>query len=88
MGLIAGLRMTAPQFLWSRFCLRGFSNEGVPDCAQQSKAMIFRFVERTSCSMKAAQLVSEHGCRVLDVDKFDTTEELIGEILEGLKPPR
>jgi hypothetical protein len=50
--------------------------------------MIFRFVERTSCSMKAAQLVSEHGCRVLDVDKFDTTEELIGEILEGLKPPR
>lgn len=34
---------------------------------------------------KTAQLVSEQGCLVSNVDKFGTTEKLIGDVLNSLE---
>lgn len=53
---------------------------------QKGKAMISMVIERTLLfEEKTAQLVSDHGCPVLNVDKFDTTEQLIAEVLSNLE---
>jgi len=55
---------------------------------EKSRAMISRFLERTLLfDQRTAQLVRDHGCRILDVDKYRTTGDLIGNIIDGHQPP-
>ena len=59
---------------------------GFQTADEKSKAMISMVAERTLLfEEKTAQLVSEHGCPVLNVDKFETTEKLIGEVFSKLE---
>jgi len=80
---VAAVWLTAsPDTLRSRI----YEKSGFLTASEQNRAMISRFLERTLLfDRKTAQLVSEHGCRVIDVDAYKTTEELTGNIVEYLK---
>jgi 2-phosphoglycerate kinase len=66
---------------------RIYEGSGFLNANEKSQAMISRFLERTLLfDQRTAQLVREHGCRVLNVDEYDTTDDLIGAILDGFKP--
>jgi len=65
---------------------RIYEGSGFLNANEQNRGMISRFLERTLLfDRKTAELVSEHGCRVLDVDEYKTKEELIGGIVDCLK---
>ena len=70
---------------------RIYEGSGFLTANEKSRAMISRFVERTLLfDQRTAQLVSDHDCRVLNVDEHKTTEDLIGSIIDGIRstPPR
>jgi len=65
---------------------RVYEASGFQNTSEQNRGMISRFLERTLLfDRKTAELVSEHGCKVLDVDEYKTTEDLIGGIVDCLK---
>lgn len=52
----------------------------------RSRAMISSFLERTILfDQKTTQLVSEHGCKILDTDKFATVDDIVGEIVSQFR---
>jgi 2-phosphoglycerate kinase len=72
----------SPDTLRSRI----YEGSGFITAGEQSRAMISRFLERTLLfDQKTLQLVVEGGCRVLDVDKYKTTEELVAATIDGLR---
>ncbi|CAN7148917.1 AAA family ATPase [Phyllobacterium sp. LjRoot231] len=74
----------SPDALRSRI----YEGSGFLTANEQNRGMISRFLERTLLfDRKTAALVSEHGCRVLNVDEYKTTEELIGGMVDCLKAP-
>ena len=65
---------------------RIYEGSGFLNANEQNRGMISRFLERTLLfDRKTAELVSEHGCKVLDVDEYKTTEDLIGGIMDSLR---
>jgi 2-phosphoglycerate kinase len=65
---------------------RIYEASGFHNASEQNRGMISRFLERTLLfDRKTAELVSEHGCKVLDVDEYKTTEDLIGGIMDSLR---
>lgn len=72
----------SPETLRSRI----YEGSGFLTANEKSRAMTSRFVERTLLfDERTAQLVSDHGCRVLNVDEHKTTEDLIGSIVDGIR---
>jgi 2-phosphoglycerate kinase len=66
---------------------RIYEGSGFLSASEKSRATISRFLERTLLfDQKTAQLVTAHGCRVLNVDDYGTTEDLMGAILDGFRP--
>ncbi len=62
---------------------RIYEASGFPTANEKSRAMISRFLERTLLfDQRTAQLVREHGCRVVNVDEYKTTEALVGNIID------
>jgi 2-phosphoglycerate kinase len=48
---------------------------------ERGKSLITKFLERSILfEEKTTQLVSDHGCRILDVDEFKTTEAVVDKI--------
>ncbi|PSH62215.1 hypothetical protein CU103_20540 [Phyllobacterium sophorae] len=66
---------------------RIYEGSGFLTADEKGRALISRFLERRLLfDQRTAQLVRDHGCRVLDVDEY-TAEELIGSIIDGLVRP-
>jgi 2-phosphoglycerate kinase len=73
----------SPDTLRSRI----YEGSGFLNANEKSQGMISRFLERTLLfDQKTTQLIREHGCRVLNVDEYGSTDDLIAAILNGFKP--
>jgi 2-phosphoglycerate kinase len=89
--ITSGHRMKEVGAVWltaspDRLRTRIYEASGFHNASEQNRGMISRFLERTLLfDRKTAELVGEHGCKVLDVDAYKTTEDLIDGIVNSLR---